>query len=465
MVNAACIYARISSDPTGAKLGVDRQIADCEELAARLGWPVAEVYEDNDLSAWSGKRRPEYRRMLEDLKHGTRDAVLVWKADRLHRLPRELEEFFEVVDAAGIVANLATVAGDLDLSTPEGVLTTRIVGAVDSKESDDKSLRLKRKHVELAAAGKIAGGGPRPFGYESDRITVNPTEAAIVREMAKRVLAGDSLRSVAVDLNSRGVRTSQGNEWQSAGIKRVLMSARISCRRDHRGEFSDAVWDGIISPEDSDRLRGLLGSRTQSSRRTPRSYLLTGGLLRCGRCEAPMVSQPNAKSVRRYVCAKGPGRAGCGRMSAVADPLEELVAEAVLLRLDTPELAAALTDARAQQSELAELHDQIADDQVMLEGLAADYANRQISRSEWMTARDPIQGRIDAARRRQSRLSPTTPIDEYVGRTELLRAAWRDLPLSRQQAIVRVLVDHVVAHPASPGKGFDPARFEPIWRL
>lgn len=465
MVSAAAIYARISSDPTGARLGVDRQIADCEALAARLGWPVAEVYEDNDLSAWAGKDRPDYRRMLEDLKHGTRDGVLVWQLDRLHRHPRELEEFFDLVAAAGISENLATVTGEHDLSTPEGRLMARIVGAVARKESDDKSLRLRRKHADKAARGEVSGGGPRPFGYDKDRVTVVASEAAVIREMATRVLAGDSMRSVAVDLNARGIWTSMGNEWIGQGVKRVLTSARISGRREHAGEFFDAEWDPIITPEQSDRLRRLLGSRTQASQRTSRRYLLTGGLLRCGRCEAPMVARPNAKGTRRYVCAKGPGQGGCGRMSAIAEPLEAFIVEAVLYRLDTPELGAALVDTRRERRETADLEDQVAADQAMLDELAADYANRVIGRSEWLAAHDPIQTRIDQARRRLSRLSPTTAIDQYAGNADLLRSAWADLPLSRQQAIVRVVVDHVVAHPAKPGRGFDPERFGPTWRL
>lgn len=64
------IYARISSDIEGSGAGVKRQVQDCHELATRLGWPVAGEYIDNDLSAYSGKRRPEYERMLADLADG-----------------------------------------------------------------------------------------------------------------------------------------------------------------------------------------------------------------------------------------------------------------------------------------------------------------------------------------------------------------------------------------------------------
>jgi len=465
MVNSAGIYARISSDPAATRLGVERQIADCEALAGRKGWPVGEVYVDNDVSAYSGRVRLAYERLLEDVKQGLRDAVVVWDLDRLHRQPRELEAFFDLVDAAGVAENLATVTGEYDLSTPDGRLHARFKGAMARSESDKAGMRLRRKHAELAAAGKVAGGGPRPFGYSDSRLQVVAEEVAVIREMASRVLAGDSLRSVAVDLNSRGIRTSQGNEWTSSGVKRVLMSPRISGRREYHGEFFTAVWPPIIAPVQSDRLRRKLGSRTPKGRRAPKRYLLTGGLLRCGRCDSPMIARPDVKSRRRYVCDSGPGHSGCGRMSALAEPLEAFIAEAVLYRLDTPELAAALTDARSQQAELAGLHDQIAEDQAMLDELATDYANRRIGRSEWMAAREPIQARIDQARRRLSRLSPTTPIDGYVGQADLLRAAWTGLKLPRQKAIVRVLVERVIAHPATPGRKFDPERFEPIWRL
>jgi hypothetical protein len=77
----AAIYCRISHDKTGAGLGVERQKQDCRELAARLGWSVTEVFCDNDLSAYSGKRRPRYQALLEAIRAGRIDAVLTWHTD------------------------------------------------------------------------------------------------------------------------------------------------------------------------------------------------------------------------------------------------------------------------------------------------------------------------------------------------------------------------------------------------
>jgi predicted site-specific integrase-resolvase len=107
------IYNRISNDPQGIEAGVERQRQDCEALAGRLGWQVAKVYVDNDLSAWTGKRRPDYQQMLADIRAGKVDAVIVWHEDRLTRLPRELEEFADTCLKAG-VHRLVSCYGDTD---------------------------------------------------------------------------------------------------------------------------------------------------------------------------------------------------------------------------------------------------------------------------------------------------------------------------------------------------------------
>ena len=57
---------------------------------------MVEVFPDNDLSAYSGKRRPSYLRMLDAIRDGRADAVLAWHTERLHRSPVELEEYITV---------------------------------------------------------------------------------------------------------------------------------------------------------------------------------------------------------------------------------------------------------------------------------------------------------------------------------------------------------------------------------
>ena len=116
MVRAG-VYARISSDREGDNLAIGRQVADCEALAERRGWTVVERYVDSDMSAYGGKRRPEYQRLLEEIEAGLIDALVVYHADRLHRHPRELEEFMALCERLRFW-KIATVSGDLDLGDP-----------------------------------------------------------------------------------------------------------------------------------------------------------------------------------------------------------------------------------------------------------------------------------------------------------------------------------------------------------
>jgi hypothetical protein len=404
--------------------------------------------------------------MLADIRDGAIDAVVVWHLDRLVRQPRELEEFIDLCMAASL-QSIETVSGDLNLSSHDGQLMARILGAVARKESDDKSRRIARKHLELAQAGKPAGGGSRPFGYRADRRTVEPTEAATVREAVARVRAGDSLRGIATDWNARGVATVSGRPWSVQVLRRMLMSARLSGQRSHRGEIvAKGDWEPIVTPDDTATMRAILGDPDRLKRRTVRRYLLAGGLLRCSKCGGILSARPKLGGARRYICAKGPGRPGCGGIAVMAEPLEQLITDAVLYRLDTPEMAAALAGRGRHDSESAAARDSLASDQSQLEELATAYGERAITFGEYLAARKPIESRLEAAKRRVSRLTQSAAVEGYVGNSGALRTAWADLPLTRQRAIVSSVLDRAIIGPAVRGRtAFDPSRVEPVWRV
>ena len=463
MVKAAAIYARISNDPEGDRLGVGRQIEDCRAEAAHRGWPVADLYVDDDKSAWSGKVRPEYERMVGDIEAHRIDAVLFWHPDRLTRQPIEMETFVEICRRANV--EVAWIGGALAPRDTDGLLLLRILGAVASDSSAKTSKRIKRKNEERAAAGLPTGGGTRPFGYRADRVTVDPFEADLVREAVRRVLAGEYVRAIAREWNARGIPTPAGNTWTVESLRRMLCSARISGQREYLGRIvAPGQWEAIITPEETARLRAIVDERTRTHSRPVRRYFLTG-LLRCGLCGAPLIARPAAGGTRRYVCAKGPGHSGCGRMAANAEPIEAFLAEAVAAHLDLPAVAAAATAAASADAASVAEHDGLRADREQLDELARTYAERRVTLSEWLAARKVIEARIDATERRVSRTSRTAALDPYLGRSAALREDWATLPLDRQRSIVSSLLDRAVVRPAVRGRTtFDPGRIEPVWR-
>jgi DNA invertase Pin-like site-specific DNA recombinase len=465
MLSSVAIYARISSDQEGAGLGVARQLEDCRRVAAELGWIVGDEYVDNDVSAYSGKRRPEYQRMLEDLAGGLRDGVVVYHPDRLTRRPIELEQFMEVLSATKVRHVRFVTGGDLDVGNGDGLLVMRMLSAVAANESASKSRRVRRKLDEVAAAGRPHGGSTRPFGYEDDKLTIREDEATVVRALAARYLAGESWVSLTSWLNDEGIPTVRGREWQTSSVRGLLLGARIAGLRLHRGVVvGPAVWEPIITADQRDQIIARAESRRVSGRRSPRRYLLSG-IVRCSRCSQRMYSETRGET-RRYACISGPDHGGCGRMAIVAAPLEDLITDAVLYRLDTAELADALAGRSAADDRAAAVAERLNADRVQLDELAALYADRAITAREWMEARNPIESRIKDATRQLAQRTGAQALTGWVGNGQALRAAWSGLNLTRQAAIVAAVLSHVSVQPATPGaRSMDPSRVEPIWRL
>ena len=92
----AAVYTRISQDATGQRAGVTPQLEDCEALANRLGWEVTHRYEDNDLSAYSGRTRPGFEAMLEAMADSEFGAVICWHPDRLFKSMTDLERLIPI---------------------------------------------------------------------------------------------------------------------------------------------------------------------------------------------------------------------------------------------------------------------------------------------------------------------------------------------------------------------------------
>ena len=464
-VKAAAIYARISSDQDGTTLGVQRQLEDCRRLAESLGWVVADEYVDNDLSAYSGKRRPEYERMLEDLADGSRDAVLIYHVDRLTRRPIELEQFLEVVTVAKVRNVRFVSGGDLDIGNGDGLMVLRMLLAVAANESATKSRRVRRKLLQNAEAGLPHGGFRRPFGYDDDKVTIRPDEAQVIRDVADRFLAGESIHSLTLWLAEQQIQTVGGGMWRTTTLRALLASGRIAGLREHQGQvIGPAVWDPIISEQTRVRLVSRMAEQATSGRRNPRRYLLSG-LLRCGKCQHKLYSAAR-ENTRRYVCSSGPDHGGCGGTFIVAAPVEDLITLAVLYRLDAPDLANALAGRVAADERTSELAQALTADQEQLAELSGMYAAKLITGPEWLEARNRIQARISNQEQALARATRSDALAGLVGNGQQLRASWADLTLTRQAAIVKALLDHAVIGPGTPGaQRLDPERVQPCWRL
>jgi site-specific DNA recombinase len=326
----AAIYTRISRDDLGDGLGVERQEADCRTLCVQRGWSIVETYVDNDFSAFSGRVRPAYQRLVADMGSAKIDALVAWAPERLHRSPRELEDFLELLDRSGTVVETVK-AGVWDVSTSHGRLVARMLGAVSRAESERTGERVSRAHQQAKERGLWRG--PIPYGMRTSdtpgRPEPDPDQTAVVADIFRRVTRGDALTQIASDLNRRGVLPRRGKAWTHTGIDRLIASPALGGLVKVEDELRRAQFDGVVSPDEWRAAGASLRRRPRGETRRPRDKLtLLGGMLTChehgSRCYGG-----SAGSTGIYVAAV-PGRCFVSMSRRGAD---EAITHVVLERL------------------------------------------------------------------------------------------------------------------------------------
>lgn len=447
----AAIYCRISQDATGEALGVARQLEDCTKTAEAAGWIVTEVYSDNDISASSGKPRPEYRRMLKAIEAGDVDAIVAWAPDRLYRKLADLEELIPLVEKHGTAIRTCR-AGDFDLATPLGKMIARILGAVATGEGDVKSDRWKRSVRQRREAGMPPKMGPRLYGYDENAQVIG-FEAAIIREAANRVLDGEPLTRIANNLNTRGILTSRGNPWKFITLNGLLTNGRLAGHSTLRGEtIGVGTWEPILDPEMFEALQVAL-SRPKAKGRpdaSPRVALLVG-LVECGTCHAKLVTgrrYPTGKpSVRIYRCPVLPGVDACGGVSADAEAVERIVETYAREKFDEDRV-------RDRLATLGEMSKSDASELVGLEQRLVDLEAELDSPGVPVPA---ILRAMDRTKQRIGELHASSGGDIAI---LPLRGDW-PIDLARRAKLIRLVVARVAINPGKAlNRAFDPRRVD-----
>jgi site-specific DNA recombinase len=318
----AAVYVRISEDRAKEEKGVERQEEDSYALAARHGRRDVALYKDNDISAspFAKKNRPAYGRLLNDIKSGQIDFVVSYSSSRLTRNVQE------VLDLRTFVLGLdhrveiqLCVGGELRLYEWQGAMVSTITTAVDQGRSEADSALIRRQHIQRAKAGEH--NGEAGYGYElvldpetgKRHMVVVETEAEIIREIAQRLIDGESQRSIARDLNRRGVPTRRGVKWLPIVIKQIMTSPRIAGMRRHRPDdpkekerLYPAKWDAIITPETFRLVQRVFERSRQKSASSRRAgqYLLSG-LLVCEVCKKRLTHNHTEGNGEFYYCQTG----------------------------------------------------------------------------------------------------------------------------------------------------------------
>lgn len=467
------LYGRISEDVTGESLGVNRQLEHGRDLATARGFEVVAEVSDNDISALRGKHRPGYEQVLNLVRSGAVDHVVVWQTSRLLRNRRERAEAIELFGKQRV--GIITVKGqDLDLSNAYGRGMAGMLGEFDTMESEVKSER-----VAAAAADRARSGRPNStlgYGWIAEgkgrqaRYLEHPEHAQVVREIIKRLVSGESLLGVTTDLNRRGVSGPVVGTWGKTSVKKLaLRASNAGLRVHHRGRPTETLfpgdWPALVSRSDWEKVTALL---TEPARRTngtarpgARKHLLTWGIGACGVCGGYLrVSlkghQKYGTKKHLYVCDDK----GCvGRDQANVDAL---VREVVIERLSRPD---ALDWLLGDEDEAKRAAERALGLKGRLDDAADKYAEDRITADQLDRITAKLRPQIEKAEREQKQHMMSLDLDMLTTLAgPKARQLWEnELGISQKRAVLETLNVRVEIHRVTRrGPGFDPesVRFE-----
>jgi len=486
----AAIYCRRSQ--AGGR-SVERQEQDGRRLAAEKGWEVTAVYKEwVSASEFSKRARKEWERLLRDIEAGEFDAVIFYMEDRSARHILFAAELIQACRAAGLTRVLLP-SYQYDFADAEDV--ARFFGEVlaAQREVAKMSKRMRRVRQEEAEIGKPNTGGQRPFGTRGWRRVrdedgnwrtepaVSVAQAArerdLIREAAKRVVAGDSLRGIAADWTRRSITSATGSRWTTRTLRQMLLSPRMVGLREHRpiGLDGKRARTGTLYP--SQEIEPILDRATWEAvctiltdparmvtavGRAP-SYLLTG-LLVCGRHGTRM------EGIRRhgrtsYRCPGSP-KGGGTCLQRLAAPVEELILRALFKAVENPtwdeQAGERPTDdpTRPHYEALVRL----TADLDVLDGMLAEaeLAERQ-GRKPTPSAATLRRKLADREKERERHQAAVTRLQHgrvVAAVPRNLRDVWPSLSLDRRRAILAAAVEWIKVYPQGRGRAFDPDAIE-----
>lgn len=472
------IYARISDDDDETFEGVARQKRLLIEMVEARGADLVEVLVDNSRSAWSGTPRPQFDAMIEMVVAGEADIILAYDIDRLYRGRTEFAWLCDFVEANMRSVAIVSIAGDFDLSSPDGRFKAGIMVEVGVLESEKTSRRQRFSNADLAYRGQLRKGGRRTFGWKADGVTPNPPEVRILKKAWRDLLDGASLRQIGLEWEAEGVqpalhvdedgeprRDKDGNLRPPIPWRERLVTIRNMLTNPHhvgdvvyRGSVVAAdAFGGIIDRPTFEAVVAAVEGRTFKARgivRRPNTTRLRySGLLVCGRCEGE-------RSMHR---AKSGGRAvwRCPRcnLSIMAAPVEAMLDGYLLDLADDPTFRAAIRrgevdDDDGAWAEVERLDDKMAEADDM-------FLKSEMSRASYTRNMRELKAQRQAATARLGRRERAKGLVRAMVKAGRVGDNIDKLPEELLGEFLAAIVEKATVKPATTrGRTFDPTRVD-----
>lgn len=253
-------------------------------------------------AGYSGKntKRPEYERMIADIKAGKRNMVLAFKLDRISRNLLDFARFLEELKAHN--TDFISLSESFDTSSVMGQGMLKLVCLFGEMERGITRERVLAVSKDIISRGGHLGG-PTPLGYNYDKATkkytINPGEAERVKLIFKLCREGESTTGISNYLNENKILSKRGGLWTSTTVLHILhnpafkglyiwnrhTSGRAALKEKKEWLYQDGIYPVIISPNDWQAVQDILKNRSKGrNTKHARQEHLFSNLISCGEC-------------------------------------------------------------------------------------------------------------------------------------------------------------------------------------
>lgn len=341
-------YIRYSDHKQDDGFSVEYQTAEIEEFCARNGIDIYHSHIDQAQSGTKVAGREEFFRLIEAVKDGAVDVIVVYKLNRLFRNSYESQKYRKLFRKHGV--KLMSVTQQIDEDTSSGRLTTNILSDIDQYQSETISDHVKSSMREMARQGYFTGGTV-PFGYTLEVIKhgskirkkyiEDKEEAKIVRDIFEFYADGHSLRHIQEYLQEKEIKTRRGKDFGITTIARMLGNDfYIGTLRYKTEGYDDVVMENAVPAIIDMSMWHAVQERKNANklvepRKRKSLYSLTGKL-ECAQCGSHFFGMRSGSWQRskyfeyqHYICANRKNYRTCNCRKIRKDKIETLLLDEI----------------------------------------------------------------------------------------------------------------------------------------
>lgn len=311
------------------------------------GWTVLpDAYDDGGFTG-GNIERPALKRLLDDIKAGRVDCVVVYKVDRLSRSLLDFSRLMEVFDAHEV--SFVSVTQQFNTTSSMGRLTLNILLSFAQFEREIISERTSDKIAATRRKGKWSGGVPI-LGYdvvpEGGKLMVNEDEAERVRRIFEIYLNKEALLETVKELDARGWQNKRyvtrkgvergGSPFTRVTLYKLLRNVAYIGKTRYKDEVHEGEHPAIVDPEIFNQVQRILSRNGCTGGREVRDRFgaFLKGLIHCVPCGcamSPVHTKRNTKRYRYYVCqmAQKRGWHTCPSKAIPAGQVEQFVLDQI----------------------------------------------------------------------------------------------------------------------------------------